>query len=370
MLTPLGLVAYAWVAGLACIVWGLVLLRRDAVLAAGAVLGLAALFRPKMILPAYAAAAPLAISWVRHRRLLVGAAFGLAPSVLYYGGVGWQAVDNVVLQRGLVDARLAPSSATVALLALSGGVVLVLLVAAVRARRADRWSFVVLALVTVPQLLQRTDLDHLAFVLAVPLPLALVAIEDLVDGSRVLVTTARSTLFGCLVVLVAQAPALHPRGPATTYTVGDRSVVLMASDARLVDDARRAALAAAAPGSAVFVGAEEMARPSITPVLLYLLLPELRTDGYYLEMPVGVTPEVGRALARDVAGADVLLLARFPTAASQAFAPFVPRGPDDADVVVRTGFCRQGRAGLVDVLTPCRSGPDAPSPAATTSRGR
>lgn len=363
VLTPLGLVAYAWVAGLACIVWGLVLLRRDAVVAAGVVLGLAALFRPEMVLPAYAAAVPLALGWSRARRLLVGAVVGLAPSVLYYGWIGRQAVDNIVLQRGLVDARLAPDASTIALVVLSAVVVVVLLVAAVRARRADHWSFAVLAIVTVPQLLQRTDLDHLAFVLAVPLPLALVALGDLVGRSGPLVTTARVALLACLAALVAQAPGLHARGPATTYAVGDRSVVLTVEDARLVDVARRAALAVAPSGSSVFVGVEEMARPSVSPVLLYLLLPELRADAYYLELPVGATPTVGRALARDVAGADVLLLAHVPVSASQAFAPFVPRGPGDADAVVRARFCRQTHTDLVDVLAPCRSAGDTAAPA-------
>lgn len=351
VLTPLNLVACAWIGGLACIAWGMVLLRRGNLLAAGLLLGLSALFRPEMIVPAYASAVPLTLGRFQLHRILPAVLTGLAPSALYYGLVGRRALDNIVLQRGAVDARLEANPLSVLLIVLAAAVVALLLVSAVWGRQAHLWSFFIFALLTMPQLLQRSDHDHLAYVLAVPAPLALLALGDLGLRSWGLVAGARGALAALLGLIVVQ-PVLHHGEPSVPYAVGDRHVVLTKSDAKLVDGVRKAVLGKVPAGASLFLGTQEMARPSLTPVILYFLLPELRAQPYYLEMPVGVTPTVGRALARDVARANVVLLTDFSPEGSRAFAPHVPRGPGDADAMVQRRFCRVATDPLA-VMVPC-----------------
>ena len=354
-LTPLGLAAYAWVAGLSCIVWGLVLLhRRTHVAAAFALLAMSAIFRPEMVVPALAAGLPYLGSRSARRGAVMGLALGMLPSAVFYATWGRRAFDNVVLQRGQVNARMEVDGLVAVILCLAAATVLVLLASAVRARGAHAWSSLFLVALMLPQLLQRTDLDHLAYSMGLSAPLVLLAqFGPHMPRRRWPLLIARAAFVVVLALLIVPTRVLALPGPSATFEVAGRTLEVPLDEAAAIDDLRKSVLETVPVGSTVFIGTQDMRAPSVTPVQLYFLLPELEADAYYLEMPIGISPTVGARLADDVRSADVLLLSAFPAELSRRLTPFVRFGPSTADEVVRAEFCPAGGSADLRIMVRC-----------------
>lgn len=355
-LTPTGLIAYAWLGGLACIVWGLALIaRRNSVVAGMAILSLCALFRPEMLVPAFGAAVFLL------RRDRVGPAFagtllGLAPAVAYYATWGARALDNIVLERLVADAGLVLGSAAVSVLTLAVAVTGILALQAWRARSREQWAFAALSLFMVPQVFQRPDVDHLMFFLAVSGPLAVVGFTGLLRTPRRPSALARLGQAGVALALAASVavPLAHVvRSPSTSYEVGGRVLQVTQADARALDHVRALVSTNATPGSRLFVGAMDMSRATISRVQLYFVLPELTVDSYYLELPVGMSESAGAVLAEDVRRADVLLLSDFSPSLLEELNPHIGDGPTRADAIVAREFCRRAGTEFAAVFVRC-----------------
>ncbi|GAB3886483.1 hypothetical protein GCM10028802_37410 [Terrabacter terrigena] len=354
-LTPLGLAAYAWVGGLCCIVWGIVLLQgRRRLVPAFALLALSAFFRPEMALPALAAGLPFLTSRAAWRSAVLGVATGSAPSVVFYVTWGGRAFDNVVLQRGLVNARMQIDGHIVVILCLAVATLLVLLLSAIRVGSAEAWSRVLLVALMLPQLVQRTDLDHLGYLMALGAPFVVLAgFGRPESASRWPSVIGRGALVVVLALLIVPSRLLVAPGPSAAYEVAGRSVEVPAEDVGAINELRRSVLHLVSPGARVFVGTQDMRMPSVTPVQLYFLFPELRTDAYYLEMPIGISTTVAEQMADDVRGSDVLLLSRFPRDLTERLFPNVPLGPSDADEAVRAGFCPAGGSADLRIMVRC-----------------
>jgi hypothetical protein len=357
-LTPAGLVAYAWLGGLACILWGLVLMTRASKVTAGmTVLSLCALFRPDMLVPAYLTALVL----LRPRvfgRALIGVLFGLGPSVAYYASWGRRAIDNIFLQRLVADARLQPDGTTVSVLIIAFGVVGLIMLCTYTSRSRADWALATLPIFLLPQVMQRPDVDHLSFFMAVSGPLAVVALSRPNAPVRPGPSLRRLGATGLLVGLAAAlaVPLVHAvRQPSHSYVIGDRVLQVTPHDARALDQVREIVSAAVPPGATLFVGALDMSRPTVSRVQLYFLFPELRATAYYLELPIGINEETGTRLAADVHGADVLLLSDFAPDFTQRLNPFIAGGPDTADSVVGREFCRSDGNGLAILFLRCQA---------------
>ena len=363
-LSPLGLAAYAWVGGLSCIVWGLVLLQRHTrLVAAFILLALSAIFRPEMAVPALVAGLPFLNSRDALRAGAIGASVGLAPSLLFYGTWGRRAFDNVVLQRGLVNARLHIDSLTIAILCVSLAAVLLLAWSAVRTRSAEAWSRVLLVVLMVPQLVQRTDLDHLGYLMALAAPLALLSVPNRGDrATRWPAMVACGSMVGVLALVIIPSRLLIQPAASAVYEVGGRSLLLPTDEVAALDDLRRSVLRAVPAGSRLFIGTQDMRAPSVTPVQLYFLFPELRSDPYFMEMPIGISAKAGEQMAEDVQKSDVLLLSRFPESLGTVLFPGVPLGPAAADDAVRARFCPAGGWVELQILVRCKGAPDHGKP--------
>ena len=353
-LTPLGLAAYAWVGGLCCIVWGLVLLhRRTHVAAAFALLAMSAVFRPEMVVPALAAGLPYLGSRSARRGAVMGLALGLAPSAVFYATWGRRVLQNAVLDRGFVNAKH-PFDGRVAVIL---GVVLVMTLtltyAAWRRRSAHSVSDAALVVLMLPQLLQRTDLDHFAYVAALAGPLVFITLGSQASSQSPIHRLRRLALAVAVVALVIPARLGDQLPRTTAYEVAGRTLDVEAGSASGLSALRQAVLAAAPPNGKVFIGTQNMRLPSVTPLQLYFLLPELRTSAYFLELPIGISDEVGRRIADDIRDADVLVLSRFPEDVARRLLPYVPLGPTYADDAVRAGFCRVGGPDELWIMVRC-----------------
>ena len=356
-LTPAGLVAYAWLGGVACILWGLVLIVRGSRVTAGtAVLSLCGLFRPDLLVPAYACALIL-LRRGQLGRALLGVLLGLSPSVAYYTTWGSRALDNILLQRLFANARLAPDATTVSVMVIGLGVVGLIALNTYTSRSREDWALTALPLFLLPQVMQRPDVDHLSFFLAVAGPLAVLAMSR--PGARTppAASVRRLGMAALLAGLAAAmaVPLAHAaRQPSYSYVVGDRVMQVTPHDARALDEVREIVSGTVPPGSTLFVGALDMSRPTVSRVQLYFLFPELRATAYYLELPIGIDEQTGARLAADVDRADVLLLSDFTPDFTERLNPFIADGPDTADAVVDREFCRAAGNQLAVLFLRCQ----------------
>lgn len=205
-----------------------------------------------------------------------------------------------------------------------------------------------------PQLVQRTDLDHFAYVRAIAAPLTFLALSNPAsDPTGATIQMRRLGLVVGIAALVVPARLLVPLPKTVTYEVAGRSIDVESDTAHDLDAFRRSVLATVPAGGKLFIGTQDMRLPSITPLHLYFLFPELRTNAYYLELPIGISDTVGKRIADDVRNADVLLLSRFPEDVARRLNPYVPLGPSDADEAVRANFCPAGGSNDLKIMVRC-----------------
>jgi len=370
ILLPLQLIAYAWLGALAALIWALVLLDRDGsrrvVVLAGVLAGAAAFWRPEMVVVSVLASCPFVIRTRRWRPFVAGLALGLTPTIAYGFAVGPQLVKNIVLDRLTVRAGLDASQTPLALwslVAVVGTCCAVLVVAAVQARSRAAISDAVLALLLMAQTFQRLDLDHLSFSACVVVPLVLAKVCAFVPASA---PSREGALFSRLTPpLIAVATVLslangvgdvirHQQHPPVHVAVGARTLIVAdAAAASELESTLAQITRVSTPGSSVFLGAKDMSRPTLSWILLYHLLPDLRADAYYLELPPGVAEKRGSPLVADIKGADVLVLADVPAPRTAFFFPYMGSGSEDANQTVANEFCAVAETAHGTVYTHC-----------------
>lgn len=355
LLLPVGLGAYAWFGGLALAVWSLALLvaprGRAVVTAAGFFGGLVMAWRVEMLVLVLAA---WPLLW---RRALVGPylaglAVGLAPMAAFVAFTGSALLENVFLSRLALNAQLRPTSVPVGVwLVLAILVVCTVSLVAIASRGSTRTALITahaaLAVLLLPQSLQRADTSHVLYAMCVTLPLALASLvhsgRSRSGGSPEHPAKFRAFLALALMVLVvlttmsilaiaaSQVSPLTHRGRTTLVQHEDASGV--AAQLELITDN-------VPEGSRIFIGATDMSVPTLTHFELYHLLPEYRSLAYYLELPPGVAERVGSPLVDDIRRADWLVLSHMPDALRRDLFPYIGgAGSNDANAIVAAQFC-------------------------------
>lgn len=390
VLVPLGAVSFAFLGAIALVLWSLFALstsaRTPVVALAGALAGLAVVFRPELGPACALAVLPLALGLDARRRvaLIAGAVVALMPLGAHVLLAGPGAVfDNLVLgvfKWGAARYLPLPGREPVLLLVvlLADAALLFAAILALRAEPSRRSRALValalLSMLTLPQALQRSDLFHLVSAGTLPLALLPVSLVALLGRIRPVIGGARREFGAALIaalLIATAAPGIveraatvelpralglqafetfavanrgrtwYPLRASVDYTatpVGSRDSVTELQET--LDDVE----SIARPGARLFVGPLDLRRTNVTDTVIYHLLPQLVPATYYLEMAPGSTNGPDSHLAADIATADLLVLtSRYDDwsepNASQLF------GSDAPNAVVRDQFELRSRHG-------------------------
>jgi hypothetical protein len=325
-------VAYGWFLALACLLWGLWSARTALVqtsgrrasglwVLSGILAGFAASARPDVGVAALASSAVLLAAATARRRwaFALGLAAGASPLAWTLIAAGWSRFWSYGIVTRFHQLPLSgfPLPRGVYILAAVSAATLILVIAAIRERRrlgasaiTRGWlALAVLSVLILPQVFQRADAGHLAFIAPVGfgmLPWALVR------GSRS--RLARIAIPGVCAIAIGLS--------AVVSSVNTGFVVR--NDGRGFGEDSPSGAAAlhrvlgwldsnVAPGRRLFVGPADLRWAFYTPTELYYLAPHLRPAGFYLELgPGDDTPQFTSQLIRDLERADVLVLDRLP----------------------------------------------------------
>ena len=352
------LTAFAWLGALALVIWSLVLVRADssrlAWVVAGALAGLSVGFRYEM---AVVAGLPLLPFLLRHRRapfVVVGGLAGFLPTGLHLLAVGRDAWDNVSGRAGVnfqIDPDAVPAHIYLGLVVGAAGLTL-LVVRALLRRTPEDWSWALLCLCVVPQAVQRVDAYHFAFAAVVVYPLAFAAGMDL---SRRTSERRRGLVARAVQVAFMSVPILFLLGWVVTASTnpetgavssGSRTIKIPADRAEATQHLLEDVRAIVPPGSAVFVGTDQMGRTSFNSFPIYYLLSEdYEFNSYYLELAAGVAERDDSGLSEDIRAADALILAEFDPEVGDRLFPFAPRGFTVNERTVRENFEKVSTSG-------------------------
>jgi len=366
---------YAWISSAAACVWALSLIARSSVprwhvVAAGVLGGLAVSIRPDVALLALLPALPLVRRCVGWRPWAVGLVVGGLPLLASVLITPSGFLHDVVLGRagrGAAQSRLPlwpPEPMDQAfLLALAVAILLLVTAAAVR-RTAFATSMALLAVLAVPQALQRLDRTHLVYVGILCLPLLPQALGDLLGA--VPPRLARPPVLGALLatLLFLLGAGIATVQPVFITAAGDGpDAEVVRHDGRTVPElpARAAALKellpvldrVTKPGQRLFVFDSDLVRPAITDVGLYFLMPSLRSSGFNLEVTPGLSSASGSRLDQDVAEADVIVLLEATPAFRAALFPYERDGARAAAEALHRDFCLTTRVRYYQVWLRC-----------------
>ena len=384
IMPPIGLTALAWVGGVALALWAVIVAlsaldwshhgervstRRRRLLVGGVLGGLALLFRPDLVL---AVGLPFGVMWIwaldrsSRRHLLAGVLAGVSPYLLHLVLAGPANAFRGIVTEPIFDLRpgrrlpfppplddyssylnrafafgdrswswpLPALSETrqifvwVPLVFLACAALLTVGVLALRAgRRSQGWWLLTLGLLavgTLPQVIQRPDTAHLAWVSAVPFGLLSAA---LVEAARLWGRSRRTTTAAAVAALPALlALAMIPNftwrwyGDYVAKTFGHgRDGHAIVHRGRTfyygreeIAEAARSLLADAEdvtrPGQTLVVGPGDLRKTNYSEVYLYFLLPQLEPGTEYIEMDPGVANAADSGLAGEIRQADVVIL--------------------------------------------------------------
>jgi hypothetical protein len=327
-------VAYGWYIALACLLWGLWCGRaalgtrrpgRATALwaASGLLAGAAASARPDLGVAAVLSSAVLVLAARGRARTAfgVGLAVGVSPLIWNLLAAGWSRFWTYGVEARLHQAPVSgyPFPTGIGFLLIVSGATLIVAAAAVSERRRRGASPVtrgwlaaaLLAVLILPQLLQRADSGHFAFIAPVSLGLLPLALR----GRALLRPTVVAVPVLCALAIgfSSAAAASH-----TGFLVrnGSRSFVTGSpQDAADLDRVASWLDAHVAAGRRLFVGPADLRWAFNTRTELYFLLPRLTPAGFYLEFgPGDDTPQFTRRLIDDLQRADVLVLQRLQVA--------------------------------------------------------
>ena len=349
LLIPLELTASAWLGGVACALWSLVVgfaaPARWRAPAAGFLAAMALLFRPDLGPAVILSAVPLWLSFAgpERWRWIIACAAGLVPLVLLTAAAGPLEIFNNLLlyPAGRCNpGRRLPLSVVegwlVRLLVLNLAVTAFNLIAASRLAWAERtrWrtqpqSATLLAVALLGfgithQLLQRLDVTHffgVAFLSVGVLPALIAAWLERVE-SRSAHSQAGLAVALPLVALMATSPEFTTvvriaisRGLATeraeTPVAENRGRRYPVRSQKLADDLAQLTAHAEQLGTAgqrLFVGPADLRRTNYGDTFIYHLLPRFTPATYFLEMNPFSANRPGSRLAADLASADLAIL--------------------------------------------------------------
>ncbi|HYJ06211.1 MAG TPA: hypothetical protein VEX43_13830 [Chthoniobacterales bacterium] len=346
LLLPLGVVAYAWLAAMACalcFIWAMAAPESGRRCLFGGVLAsLAMSFRPD-VAPAVLLAAGVLLqplSWRLRMKFILGGAIGLIPfTVLFFIAGPEQVFNNIFLYpvlRSGPSRRIPFSSAAPFLVRLFFAQLFAVTINiaagifALRARSTLPRDRVLLALAllgagVLPQAWQRLDLYHVLFVAFLTigiLPLSLFSILSRRTKDRPPIGLALGAVAMVAVLVCAIAPVLPKnffarfsealqtapsgsefahKGPRS-FPVGPSERVVMIG--RMLDQLEKLST----PGERLFVGPGDLRAAVYCDTFLYHLMPKLRPATYFLEMNPMSANRPGSRLATDIASADWLIL--------------------------------------------------------------
>ena len=348
LLVQTGLGAFAWIGGLACLVWSLWLIanpnsaRRS--LAGGFIAGCALLFRPDLILAVVLSALALFLMLPRSRRwkYLIGLFLGLLPMAWLALLVGWeQTYANLVLFPVFISSPgrhlpiLAAERYLILLLVLHVIASLINIAVGLAALRANPQDIgprlllgcALLGAGLTHQVVQRLDLMHVlsaAIISLGLLPLCFFVSLSFLKAKVPRPWAALLALTTVFSLICLAAPELSARFRQDTISslnprirhmafleLGDRSFPLGAMDRiRTAGTILTDLVRLSQPGQKLFVGPSDLRRTNYNNTFIYHLLPQLSPATYFLEMnPLSANRPDSR-LAADVQTADWLLLDR------------------------------------------------------------
>jgi len=374
----LGLAAYAWIGALALAMVGLLIIdttvrrqrgqtptktQKGLIAGAGLCFGLAVSYRLDMALAIALVLALLLRYWRPHVwTLIVGFGIGLVPFVANCFRAGIVPVlRGQLLQPIFVSGpgRRLPlgelSATSLLILAATCLCAIGLTVAGFHSlRRGEGFVLLAIGLFEIgilPQVVQRADPVHLAYVACVVLPMALLLPvpvltrrQGAVIGTLGLLILALPLSQRSYADKVAQTLGLRPQ-PQHVVRNDGRSVPVAGSS----EQRRLAALVAAVDhhatvGQRIFVGPDDLRRTNYNDTFLYFLFPRLVPGSFYLEMEPGVANGSNSQLAQDLRKDQWLILtSRYDhwtePNASQVY------GSDAANRVIAADFRTVGRWG-------------------------
>ncbi len=366
LLFRLGAAPYAWLLTTVLCVWQVHLVRHSPLLA-GLLGGLAIGVRPDVAL--LALLPPLVLAHDRRRRWLAGLALGLTPVwiclVITPGGL----VEDILLGRagkGAGQSRLPIPPLVIAdrrLLAVLVATVLLTLLAAGLVRSRNSAALGLLALLALPQALQRADYTHFVYagLLCLPfLPHVLAQLLRQLPRSPARPQVLGS-LLGVMVFLLAvpEVPRnivdmlAHGNMQATTVRHAGRALPEAPARADVLNVLLPAISRLTSDDDTIFVFDANFERPAVNDVSLYYYLHRLRQRAFHLEITPGITSEAGSGLTEDVRAADVVILVRTPEDERRTLFPYATGGSTDARVALTSDFCPVRVIDRYEVWTRC-----------------
>ena len=381
---PDPLAAYAWFGGLALAAWSVVVVTRPgqgspaSLLIGGLLYGFAVVFRHDLSV-ALTLMAVLAIGLTPCRLLLFacGASVGMAPLLVHMAAVGTGPFfDNLLwdVLRAAPGRQLPLRWESAPLWIVAASCLTPALVAMALwlrgALHADRLLLAIagLCIGIAPQALQRADRWHLAYVGAITLPLAALAILKAdaalgIGGYRWAMGLWRRSIPAKL----ATGAMLAAVVAFTTIQLVKQAGLAQACDGCVRNAGRvvRVKLDPAAlqsivdvvesrsrPGQSLFIGPADLARTNYTDSYLYHLFPTLRPAAFYIEMAAAVSDRPGGRTTDDLQRADFVILNHYYDRWDEKNASRL-RGSTAPLDVLRSRFCSVLRAGPYQVLQPC-----------------
>ena len=379
VLLNLGVVAYAWMGGITCVLWSIFIVSktdsRVRCFFGGMLAATALLFRPDLGPAVIFGTLPLFLRMNRSAKLryLSGMCIGLLPLGLLTVAAGPQQVlDNLLLfpvfyGNGGRHLPLAPGS----VLGLFGVHLIAcgvnIFSGATALRRQPQGvdgrlllGAALFAVALTHQAVQRLDGMHVCFAAFASLAILPISLFVLLSKTSFLSLRKKPVIAvaaaaGFVAALAPALPvyvcgqviaALNPNAPPPCMLEqnGRRiplaTVLLVRTTGALLDRID----GMAAPGARLFVGPADLRRTNYNDTFLYHMLPQFRPATYFLEMNPGSANRSNSRLASDIRTADWLILNRVydnwnePNSSSR-------NGSDEPNVVVRAEFTVCGEFG-------------------------
>jgi hypothetical protein len=398
IIPPIGLVALAWVGGIALGLWAVVTTlagleqERVRLVGLGGLLGgLALLFRPDLVL---AVGLPgivlfLALRGPARRWYLGGLGLGVAP---YLFLLVWAGPGNVVeglfiqpvfdlrggrrlpippsfdhfdgfLQRAGLLAEPpwpfptlgSPLQLSLWLMLIVAACVVLFLAGRAHVRRTGSRRLIALALFAcglLQQAVQRADSTHLAWVSCIPFGLMPAAVAELVHDRWTSRTRALLAALAVPLVVLFVIPDFTARSYSDYVAEGfgqARSSGAMRNGDRVFYYGRPDAVVAvnemlpvvdriSKPGDTLFVGTGDLRKTPYSEAFLYYLLPDLDPATRYIEMDPGVANAEDSGMAGELRRADIVILSSIRDDWNE------PNesdrfGPDEPNQVIAEDFC-------------------------------
>jgi len=372
-LLNVGVVAYAWMGGITCALWSILLISktdsRVRCFFGGMLAAATLLFRPDLGPAVILGTLPMFLRMSRSAKLryLGGMCIGLLPLGLLTVAAGPQHIlDNLLLFPvfGNAGRHLPLATAGASVLSvltvhlIASGVNLLGGVIALRRQPqpiAGRLllGLALFAVALTHQAVQRIDGMHVLFAAFASLAVLPISLFVLLSKASFLSLRQRPVIavaaaVGFVAVFAPTLPiyvcsqvvaALDPNAPQAFMVEqnGRRmpitAVPLVRTTGALLDRIERIA----APGDRLFVGPADLRRTNYNDTFLYHMLPQLRPATYFLEMNPGSANRPNSRLASDIRTADWLILNRAyndwrePNASGR-------NGSDEPNAVVRAEF--------------------------------